>query len=138
MKRIIYILCFCCLLSSCIKHDYSKSVSETEKEDFTEFWDEFKTNSDFQQTRIEFPLKDWYVEYKESTDTYDTITHFTAYCDYTYHRFDEGNLTFEFNTQNDSTSTVIVGVFDTGVKVEYQFIRKNNVWFLHEVVDWSN
>lgn len=38
----------------------------------------------------------------------------------------------------NNEGVVIVGVFDTGVKVEYQFIRKNNVWFLHEIVDWSN
>lgn len=144
-----YYLIVFLLLSVTACHDakHEKVVGTlTKEENFSEFFEKFKSDSSFQVSRIQFPLNAWsYAEDPESpiglgdsliihhTFTLQDYTFFTfeenteqEYDKYTVETFSEGN-----------TATVTLSGVDNGISVEYQFSIINGLWHMVKIVDQS-
>ena len=123
---------------SCVKQDNESIVSNENLVEFSDFWNEFIKSDNFQAERTIFPIKIAFLESDENYERIDTIVNYIDKKDYKIIDFQEKYLTFNNIEQTDSTSIVELGIFDTGVSILLNFVKRNNEWFLVEILDRSN
>ncbi len=122
-------------------HTSAKGDGYVEMEGFEEFFESFKSKSDFQARRISFPLE---------VETYDILdnkqTRRLNYGDWSYIDFtkDADAINFELSAfetviEHKSSSQVIYlrrGI-DNGIRMVYHFENIDSKWFLTKIVDQS-
>ena len=129
------------MILSCTRQMNRNNISEDNiSEDFSTFWYEFMNSDKLQHKRTIIPLKVAYIEsnYDYDYDRVDTIVNFIKKENYTYINLQQENIIYKFIAHSDSINIVELGISDTGVNILYNFVKRNGVWFLTEILDRSN
>ena len=117
----------------------SKDVSSASlrKEKFDEFLDQFKKDFKFQKNRVLFPLRSTILVNQE-TDKYDTV--YIQSANYQKHELTfpksnvvDGDVILRSESISDSQHQLTMLVEDTGIRIEFIFYMKENLWYLCEI-----
>ena len=114
--------------------DYGKNVSG---EEFDDFFVKFSSDSLFQISRIKFPLTEVITDMTGETEEITVIKGNWRFIDfkdntslidgYTYARIEINDIVVKYEMQG----------IDNGILIEYNFHKKNNLWYLIEIQDLS-
>lgn len=113
-----------------IKFSKTSSVSKS-GEVFAEFYRKFSIDSEYQVSRIVFPLIR--EELDEGVSTISTMT----MAEWGYMNFVLGKPYIITNTSKNDTTKINIQIEDTGVYVDYLFTTVNGKWMLVKIVDQS-
>ncbi len=117
----------------------SKDVSSASlrKEKFDEFLDQFNKDFKFQKNRILFPLRSTILVNQE-TDEYDTV--YIQSANYQKHELTfpksnvvDGDVILRSESISDCQHQLTMLVEDTGIRIEFIFYMKENLWYLCEL-----
>ncbi len=117
----------------------SKDVSSASlrKEKFDEFLDQFNKDFKFQKNRIFFPLRSTILADQE-TDEYDTV--YIQSANYQKHELTfpksnvvDGDVILRSESISDCQHQLTMLVEDTGIRIEFIFYMKENLWYLCEL-----
>ncbi len=117
----------------------SKDVSSASlrKEKFDEFLDQFNKDFKFQKNRILFPLRSTILVNQE-TDEYDTV--YIQSANYQKHELTfpksnvvDGDVILRSESISDCQHQLTMLVEDTGIRIEFIFYMKENLWYLCEI-----
>ena len=117
----------------------SKDVSSASlrKEKFDEFLDQFNKDFKFQKNRVLFPLRSTILVNQE-TDEYDTV--YIQSANYQKHELTfpksnvvDGDVILRSESFSDSQHQLTMLVEDTGIRIEFIFYMKENLWYLCEL-----
>jgi len=138
MKNILLYL-FLIFNFSCQKHNESlkPKIKETEKikdEDFEVFLDKFNSDSTFQTSRINFPIKTIQLDtenLKENTIEYNQSNYHLS-------KIDKQSKYYKIEKviMSDSAKVYLKGI-DNGIYIEFFFFKKNGIWKLDTWNDLS-
>ena len=143
MKKIAFYLLIIILTISCVKQKEKVSkmildTSNTKVEKFEVFFEKFKSDSLFQQLRIDDPLIVNTIKQDNSENVvFDkTLEKIKAVS------FDPavwGKGTY-ITMKSKSLDTILVDlkVEGTGIFIQHYFVLRNNLWFLYEIKDLSD
>ena len=111
------------------------------KEAFDEFLNQFNKDFKFQKNRVLFPLRSTTLSNYE-TDVYDTV--FIQSAKYqkqelTYPKSNlvEGEVILKSEPISGSQHQITMLVEDTGIRIEFIFLLKENRWYLCEIRNQS-
>ena len=117
----------------------SKDVSSASlrKEKFDEFLDQFNKDFKFQKNRILFPLRSTILVNQE-IDEYDTV--YIQSANYQKHELTfpksnvvDGDVILRSESISDCQHQLTMLVEDTGIRIEFIFLMKENLWYLCEI-----
>jgi hypothetical protein len=117
----------------------SKDVSSASlrKEKFDEFLDQFNKDFKFQKNRVLFPLRSTILANQE-TDEYDTV--YIQSANYQKHQLTfpksnvvDGDVILRSESISDCQHQLTMLVEDTGIRIEFIFFMKENLWYLCEI-----
>ncbi len=117
----------------------SKDVSSASlrKEKFDEFLDQFNKDFKFQKNRVLFPLRSTILVNQE-TDEYDTV--YIQSANYQKHELTfpksnvvDGDVILRSESISDCQHQLTMLVEDTGIRIEFIFYMKENLWYLCEI-----
>jgi hypothetical protein len=117
----------------------SKDVSSASlrKEKFDEFLDQFNKDFKFQKNRVLFPLRSTILANQE-TEEYDTV--YIQSANYQKHELTfpksnvvDGDVILRSESISDSQHQLTMLVEDTGIRIEFIFYMKENLWYLCEI-----
>ena len=117
----------------------SKDVSSASlrKEKFDEFLDQFNKDFKFQKNRVMFPLRSTILADQE-TDEYDTV--YIQSANYQKHELTfpksnvvDGDVILRSESISDCQHQLTMLVEDTGIRIEFIFFMKENLWYLCEI-----
>lgn len=117
----------------------SKDVSSASlrKEKFDEFLDQFNKDFKFQKNRILFPLRSTILVNQE-IDEYDTV--YIQSANYQKHELTfpksnvvDGDVILKSESISDYQHQLTMLVEDTGIRIEFIFYMKENLWYLCEL-----
>jgi len=117
----------------------SKDVSSASlrKEKFDEFLDQFNKDFKFQKNRVMFPLRSTILANQE-TDEYDTV--YIQSANYQKHQLTfpksnvvDGDIILRSESISDCQHQLTMLVEDTGIRIEFIFFMKENLWYLCEI-----
>lgn len=107
------------------------------KEEFDQFLVQFNGDVKFQKKRVLFPLKYTNLANYE-TNEYDTVYIQSE----NYEKYElispksnvlDGQVILMSDSISDSQHQIIMLVEDTGIRIEFLFIMKENLWYLFEI-----
>lgn len=107
------------------------------KEEFDQFLVQFNGDVKFQKKRVLFPLKYTNLANYE-TNEYDTVYIQSE----NYEKYElispksnvlDGQIILMSDSISDSQHQIIMLVEDTGIRIEFLFIMKENLWYLFEI-----
>lgn len=137
--KLIVLSVFSLIIFGCEKHHVvlTSKVQKREianEEDFDIFLDRFNTDSSFQISRVNFPVK--VVEFNTEKLTEDTLI-----LNQTNYHFNQINkkskdYTIEKVIASDSAEVLLKGI-DNGIYREFFFSKKNGIWKLNTWNDLS-
>ncbi len=117
----------------------SKDVSSASlrKEKFDEFLNQFNKDFKFQKNRVLFPLRSTILVNQE-TDEYDTV--YIQSANYQKHELTfpksnvvDGDVILRSESISDCQHQLTMLVEDTGIRIEFIFYMKENLWYLCEI-----
>jgi hypothetical protein len=117
----------------------SKDVSSASlrKEKFDEFLDQFNKDFKFQKNRVLFPLRSTILADQE-TDEYDTV--YIQSANYQKHELTfpksnivDGDVILRSESISDCQHQLTMLLEDTGIRIEFIFYMKENLWYLCEI-----
>jgi hypothetical protein len=117
----------------------SKDVSSASlrKEKFDEFLDQFNKDFKFQKNRVLFPLRST-IQVNQETDEYDTV--YIQSANYQKHELTfpksnvvDGDVILRSESISDCQHQLTMLVEDTGIRIEFIFYMKENLWYLCEI-----
>lgn len=120
----------------------AKNTNESLKGDevFKDFFKEFSSNSNFQLSRIQFPLKHSYYDgdsLMEDEIASDDWEYIDFNRDSSASARKEDAYSIELKSSPSSVEYVRKGI-DNGISMSYYFEKKKTQWFLVKIVDRSN
>jgi hypothetical protein len=148
-------LAICCVLSSVsckvsskenVHNENDDTIDDSQtiiaqeivtKEEFDQFLVQFNGDVKFQKKRVLFPLKYTNLANYE-TDEYDTVYIQSD----NYEKYElispksnvvDGQVILRSDSISDSQHQLIMLVEDTGIRLEFLFIMKENLWYLFEI-----
>ena len=154
------LLAICCVLLTVSCHEKSKVNTQGEtdavvvdsqtiaqckdeatpsarKEKFDEFLNQFNKDFKFQKNRVLFPLRSTTLTHYE-TDIYDTV--FIQSAKYQKHELTypksnvvDGEVLLKSEPISGSQHQITMLVEDTGIRIEFIFLLKENRWYLCEI-----
>lgn len=119
--------------------DASSGVDSNET--FDEFLNQFNNDYNFQKSRVLFPLRiTTLVNYE--TDKFDTI--YIQSADYKKHELTspksnivDGQVMLRSETISPNQHQITMLVEDTGIRIEFFFLLRENIWYLSEIKNSS-
>jgi hypothetical protein len=115
--------------------DEAKPLASKEK--FDEFLKQFNKDFKFQKNRVLFPLRSKILVNQE-TDEYDTV--YIQSANYQKHELTfpksnvvDGDVILRFESISDCQHQLTMLVEDTGIRIEFIFFMKENLWYLCEI-----
>ncbi|MEP2671572.1 MAG: DUF4348 domain-containing protein [Cyclobacteriaceae bacterium] len=119
----------------------SLAISNSEdKEEFSDFFDKFTTDSLFQMERTQFPFRVlWATEDGETVHetAKENWRHSTFYYENNYSSRQVDAYTQEAKDYGDTVRLELRGV-DNGIFIDYNFVRDKGKWILVSGKDFSN
>ena len=123
--------------SKTITQSKDVSTASLRKEKFDEFLDQFNKDFKFQKNRILFPLRSTILVNQE-TDEYDTV--YIQSANYQKHELTfpksnvvDGDVILRSESISDCQHQLTMLVEDTGIRIEFIFYMKENLWYLCEI-----
>jgi len=137
MRRLyVLTMLFLILITSCKKSKESRisqSSISGKTENFDDFFKKFKTNMDFQKSRLSSDL------FIETFEEKDTVKIKCEDFKFIYGETDiEGRQIFYRIDKKSSKEIIVIITEENGVNVEHNFKLRNGKWFLYKIVDYSN
>lgn len=102
-------------------------------ENFSAFFDRFKSDTLYQRSRIENPISVSRESYEGTAEKELITVNTVGFSDAEW----EGKVSLVTRFVGSDTASVVLQVLDTGVYFEHYFICRNNSWYLVEIVDSS-
>lgn len=119
------------------KQSKDASAATVRKEKFDEFLDQFNRDFKFQKNRVFFPLKSTTLANMEK-DVYDTV--YIQSSNYQKHELTfpssnvvDGEVILRSQSISDSQHQLTMLVEGTGIRIEFIFLMKENLWYLCEI-----
>jgi hypothetical protein len=107
------------------------------KEKFDAFLDQFNKDFKFQKNRVLFPLRSTILVNQE-TDEYDIV--YIQSANYQKHELTfpksnvvDGDVILRSESISDCQHQLTMLVEDTGIRIEFIFYMKENLWYLCEI-----
>jgi hypothetical protein len=130
------------VLKSKIKVDSIIKSRNMEKTlSFELFLDRINKDCIYQKENVKFPLQEISLTDWEN-DIYDTT--YTNKEEYECLRFTspqsniiEGKVLLNFIQKSDTEEIILLGVEDTGIRMQFFFVYRNNTWMLIKILDES-
>ena len=123
--------------SQTVTQSKDESAATVRKEKFDEFLDQFNKDFKFQKKRVIFPLRSTILAGYE-TDVYDTV--YIQSANYQKHELTfpksnvvDGKVILRSESISDSQHQITMLVEDTGIRIEFIFLMKENLWYLCEI-----
>jgi hypothetical protein len=123
--------------SQTVTQSKDESSASLRKEKFDEFLDQFNKDFKFQKNRVLFPLRSTILVNQE-TDEYDTV--YIQSANYQKHELTfpksnivDGDVILRSESISDCQHQLTMLVEDTGIRIEFIFYMKENLWYLCEI-----
>jgi hypothetical protein len=123
--------------SQTVTQSKDESSASLRKEKFDEFLDQFNKDFKFQKNRVMFPLRSTILADQE-TDEYDTV--YIQSANYQKHELTfpksnivDGDVILRSESISDCQHQLTMLVEDTGIRIEFIFFMKENLWYLCEI-----
>lgn len=120
-----------------ITQSKDEAAATVRKEKFDEYLDQFNKDLKFQKNRILFPLRSTILANQE-TDEYDTV--YIQSANYQKHELTfpksnvvDGDVILRSESISDCQHQLTMLVEDTGIRIEFIFLMKENLWYLCEI-----
>jgi hypothetical protein len=123
--------------SQTVTQSKDESAATVRKEKFDEFLDQFNKDFKFQKNRVLFPLRSTILANQE-TEEYDTV--YIQSANYQKHELTfpksnvvDGEVILRSESISDSQHQITMLAEDTGIRIEFIFLLKENLWYLCEI-----
>ena len=99
---------------------------------FQDFYKRFESDCGYQKAHVDIPLQSLSYPDDPDEDEVDTVWLDEWKCYDSWSTFD-----IEIEEVSSGVWRVVYGIVDTGVRVEYYFVLRDDEWYLNRIADLS-